>query len=124
MEKENKDTYLDINTARKLVEMYDGVTISGFVLEDGEKCDYITVPLVIGNAETVTDSTIGPFDEYYKKHKCCPSCGSKMLRCTIVGMLMDINNPNSYKDTNNALCENCGWSGKIDDLTEEKNNHV
>ena len=120
---ENKDIYLDINIARKLVEMYDGVTISGFVLEGGEGCDCITVPLVIGDAETVTDSTTGPFDEYYKKHKCCPSCGSKMLRCTLLGMIsfqMNIHNPNSYKDTNNALCENCGWEGIIDDLIEEK----
>ena len=63
------------------------------------------------------------FDEYYKKHKCCPSCGSKMLSCTLLGMIsfqMNINNPNSYKDTNNAICENCGWEGTIDDLTEEK----
>lgn len=58
------------------------------------------------------------YDEYYKKHKCCPFCGSKRLRCTMLGMPSF--SPNSYKDTNNALCENCGWSGKIDDLVEEK----
>ena len=58
------------------------------------------------------------YDEYYKKHKCCPSCGSKMLRCTMLGMPSF--QPNSYKDINNALCENCGWSGKVDDLIEEK----
>ena len=69
--------------------------------------------------ETYKSEKYRMLDDYYEKHKCCPFCGSKRLRCTLLGMIMNINNPNSYKDTNNALCENCGWSGKIDDLISE-----
>lgn len=52
---------------------------------------------------------------YYYKHMACPKCGSVHLSTTYMGIILNHECMESYKDTNEAKCS-CGWSGIVHDL--------
>jgi len=52
---------------------------------------------------------------YYYKHMACPKCGNVHLETTYMGIVLNYNDMNSYKDTNRAKCS-CGWNGIVHDL--------
>jgi hypothetical protein len=46
--------------------------------------------------------------KYNEEHLCCPNCGSELHSTTLIGFVMDINNPELYKDKNKCKCCECG----------------
>ena len=54
-------------------------------------------------------------DDYYKDHKVCPKCGSK-VSSTYMGYVFYKGKP--FKDENECTCK-CGWEGICDDLVKE-----
>lgn len=63
---------------------------------------------------------------YHRTHKCCPKCGSKTLSMTLLGfpamthgVSLDYRIKNfHYADNNSVKCQDCGWTGVVDDLKE------
>ena len=52
---------------------------------------------------------------YYYRHMACPTCKSIHLTTTYMGIILNLDNMDSYKDTNIATCS-CGWKGMVHDL--------
>lgn len=52
---------------------------------------------------------------YYYRHMACPKCGSIYLETTYMGVVMNLGDMDSYRDTNTAKCR-CGWKGIVHDL--------
>lgn len=46
--------------------------------------------------------------QYHNNHKLCPKCKSKAHTSTLVGYILDKENPDQYKDLNRCTCLNCG----------------
>ncbi len=69
----------------------------------------------------IVDDLVPPFDvydEYYRRHCCCPQCGHGQVTRTCMS-------PNlrtlQSQDRNRAICNHsCGWEGIVDDLVPEK----
>jgi len=59
------------------------------------------------------------FKRYNAAHRRCPECGSTHNTQTLVAKVLDLENKDSYRDTNNAICVDCGWNGIVHDLTNE-----
>lgn len=56
------------------------------------------------------------YNEYYKKHRSCPQCGSLDIRESLVGFA--IKDSTKDCDRNSATCIKCGWKGIVHDLKE------
>lgn len=48
--------------------------------------------------------------EYSRQHECCPKCGASTCSTTLVGFIMDLDNPDDYVDKNGCICTECGDS--------------
>lgn len=46
--------------------------------------------------------------EYYDKHKLCPNCGEISHSVTLMDFIFNIDQPETYKDLNNCVCQVCG----------------
>ena len=56
--------------------------------------------------------------DWHNTHKACPKCKSLKLSQTLVGVIEVDGN---YHDSQNtALCTECGWNGKVEDLIPEE----
>lgn len=58
--------------------------------------------------------------DYERQHHCCPECGSHHLQVTLMGNVVNLDNPDDYIDENNAYCIDCGWNGKVYNLVPRK----
>ena len=54
--------------------------------------------------------------KYYEKHCRCPECGSMRNSRTSICFVLDLENPEEYKDENGATCSDCGWCGTVHQL--------
>ena len=43
--------------------------------------------------------------QYYIDHKCCPKCGCDKSTQTYLGIPVDSEHPENYKDTNICICD-------------------
>lgn len=57
---------------------------------------------------------------YYHKRDHCPQC--KSVNNTTYHYWIDPNygDPDIYKDTNEVVCENCGWKGIVHELAHSE----
>lgn len=62
-------------------------------------------------------------DKYYKKHNCCPVCGSKRAITTLIGYPLVKGKESEFKDLNLVTCSECGYKCKCHDRVEEICNH-
>lgn len=60
------------------------------------------------------ESTDGPRKEYEKfmkkyntEHAACPKCSSVLHSTTLVGYILNLDNPDNYKDENICVCQVC-----------------
>jgi len=58
-------------------------------------------------------------EDYRKKHTRCPNCGNASTSQTLMGFVLNLDDPDSYRDENNASCRKCGWSGTVHELLPE-----
>jgi len=58
--------------------------------------------------------------EYNRLHEVCPVCGSNSYSCTLAGYIVNMDHPETYKDSNNIECMGCGFKGIVHDLVPKK----
>lgn len=54
--------------------------------------------------------------QYRQQHKACPKCGGISVHHHMVGYAMQ--DPVTYRDENQAACNDCGWTGIVHDLVQ------
>lgn len=54
--------------------------------------------------------------QYRQRHEACPVCGGISVRHHMVGYAMQ--DPVTYRDENQAACNDCGWTGIVHDLVQ------
>ena len=60
------------------------------------------------NCEVNIQHPIALKRQYYENHKACPKCGGLSYISTMMGFIFDSENPDSFKDENDCVCNKCG----------------
>lgn len=100
----------------------DGVTYSVHKTAPGEM-KTILAPYVMAG-ESDDEEYRKRRDEFYQKyreeHRCCPNCGSRNYTMTLLGIPLNLDKADEYRDINSCHCQDCGWRGIRHDLVPEK----
>lgn len=59
---------------------------------------------------------------YHLNHKACPECWNTNTRQTYMGFVFE--SIETFKDENEAVCNDCGWTGIVHDLIIEPGPHT
>ncbi len=60
-------------------------------------------------------------ENYYNVlHVCCPECGCDRYSSTYLGFIVNPENPDSFVDSNDVQCAECGWKGITHDLVRRQ----
>lgn len=62
--------------------------------------------------------------EYNRLHAVCPVCGCDHYSCTLVGYIVNMDHPETYKDRNSIECMGCGFKVIVHDLVLERDEQI
>lgn len=116
MKEINPDFYEKIKISRYNIEPIKKISD-----EDLKESGYIFLPYVSLPHNTESLKEYDEFmDDYDKKHQVCPICGSDDYISTLMGYVLDSDNPQDYKDLNQCTCQSCGDIHTYHDMISEE----